>query len=42
MSSYLYFSNNAKDIKDHIYAYMISCQILFQLIVTVFTENLNF
>ena len=41
MSDYLYFPNNLKDKEDHIQAYMISCKIFFQLMVTVFTENLN-
>ena len=41
MSGYLYFPNNFKDIKDHIQADMISCKIFFQLMVTVFKENLN-
>ena len=41
MSGYLYFPNNLKDIKDHIQADMISCKI-FQLMVTVFKEKLNF
>ena len=27
--------------KDHIWAYMTSCKIFFQLMVIVFTENLN-
>ena len=39
MSGYLYFLNNFKDIKDHIWAYMISCKNVFQLMVTVFKEN---
>ena len=41
MSGYLYFPNNLKDIKYHIYADMISCKIFFQLMVTVFKEKLN-
>ena len=41
MSGYSYFPNNLKDIKDHIKAYMISCKIFFQLMVTVFKENQN-
>ena len=41
MSGYLYFPNNLKDIKDHVQAYMISFKIFFQLMVTVFKENLN-
>ena len=41
MSDYLYFPNNLKDIKYHIQAYMISGKIFFQLMVTVFKENLN-
>ena len=41
MSGYLYFRNNLKYMKDHIQAYMISCKIFFQLMVTVFKENLN-
>ena len=41
MSSYSYFPNNLKDIKDHIQADIISCKIFFQLIVTVFKEKLN-
>ena len=40
MSGYLYFPNNLKD-KDHIQTYMISCKIFFQLMITVFKENLN-
>ena len=41
MSGYLYFSNNLKDIKDHIQADMVSCKIFFQIMVTVFKEKLN-
>ena len=41
VSDYLYFPNNLKDIKDHIWAYRISLKIFFQLMVTVFKENLN-
>ena len=41
MSGYLYFPKNLKDIKDHIYAYIISSKFFFQLMVTVFKENLN-
>ena len=41
ISGYLYFPNNLKDIKDHVQAYMISFKIFFQLMVTVFKENLN-
>ena len=41
MSGYLYFLNNLNDIKDHIEAYVISCKIFFQLMVTAFKENLN-
>ena len=41
MSGYLYFPNELKDIKDHIYTYLISFEIFFQLMVTVFKENLN-
>ena len=41
LSGYLYFPNNLKDIKDHTQADMISCKIFFQLMVTVFKENLN-
>ena len=41
MSDYLYFPNNLKDKEDHIQAYMISCKIFFQLMVTVFKEKLN-
>ena len=41
MRDYLYFPYNLKDIKDHILAYMISCKIFFQLMVTVSKENLN-
>ena len=41
MSSYLYFSCNSKDIKDHIYVFMICCKTFFQLMVTVFKETLN-
>ena len=40
MSGYLYFSNNLKDIKEHIWAYMITCKIFFQLMVLLFKENL--
>ena len=39
MSGYLYFPNNLKYTKDQ--TYMISCKIFFQLMVTVFKENLN-
>ena len=41
MSGYLYFPNNLKDIKDRIQADMISYKIFFQLMVTIFKENLN-
>ena len=41
VSGYLYFPNNLKDIKYHVQAYMISFKIFFQLMVTVFKENLN-
>ena len=41
MSGYLYFHSNLKYIKDHILALMIRCKIFFQLMVTVFKENLN-
>ena len=42
MSGYLYFPSKLKDIKDHIKkVYMIICKIFFQLMVTVFKENLN-
>ena len=41
MSSYLYFPNNLKEIKGHIYAYMKSFKIFFKLMVTVFKESLN-
>ena len=41
MSSYLYLPSDGKDKKDHIYAYILSCKILFQLTVTVFEENVN-
>ena len=41
MSGYLYFPNNIKDIDDHIQPYMISYKIFFQLMMTVFKENLN-
>ena len=41
INGYFYFPNNLEDIKDHIKAYMISCKIFFQLMVTVFKENLN-
>ena len=41
MSGYLYFPNNIKDIEDHIWAYMISYKIFFQLMITAFKENLN-
>ena len=41
MSGYLYFPNNLKDIEDHIQVYKISYKIFFQLMVTVFKENLN-
>ena len=41
MSGCLYFPNNLKDIEDHIQAYKISYKIFFQLMVTVFKENLN-
>ena len=41
MSSYCYFPNNVIDINDRIQAYMISCKIFLQLMVTVFKQNLN-
>ena len=41
ISGYLYFSNNLKDIKDHMKADIISYKIFFQLMVTVFKEKLN-
>ena len=41
MSDYLYFPKNLKDTKDHIYAYIIGFKFFFQLMVTVFKENLN-
>ena len=34
-------NDDGKDKKDHIYAYILSCKILFQLTVTVFEENVN-
>ena len=40
MSGCLYFPNNLEDIKDNIKAYRICWEILFQLMVTVFKENL--
>ena len=39
MSNYLYFLANVKDIKDHILAYVISCKIFFQLMVTEFQKK---
>ena len=42
VSDYLYFPNNLKDIKDHIWAYRISLKIFFQLMVTVFKEGATF
>ena len=41
ISGYLYFSNNLKDIKDHMKADIISYKIFFQLMVTVFKEKLK-
>ena len=42
MISYLYFPNNLmKDIKYHIWTYMMICKIFFRLMVIVFKENLN-
>ena len=41
MSGYLHFPNNLKDIEDHLSAYMISYKSFFELMVTVFKENLN-
>ena len=41
MNGHLYFPNNLKYIKDHIYTYMISYKKFFQLMVRVFKENLN-
>ena len=41
MRGYLYFPKNLKDIKGHIEAYTISCKIFFQLMVTIFKENMN-
>ena len=39
MSGYCYVSNNLKDIKDHIWAYMISYKIFFHSMVTVFKQR---
>ena len=41
MSGHLYFPNNLKEIKKQIKAYMISWKKCFQLMVTVFKENLK-
>ena len=41
MSGYLYFCNKLKNIKDNIPADMISCEIFFELIVTIFKVNTN-
>ena len=41
IGGYVYFPNNLKNIKDHMQAYIISCKIFFQLMVTVFKETLN-
>ena len=43
MSGYLYLPPiySLKDVEDHIETDMIICKIFFQLIVTVFKENLN-
>ena len=40
MSDYLYFSNNLKDIKDHMLDYIVSFKIFLQKKVT--TSKLNF
>ena len=41
MSSYLYFPNNLKDIKNNIDTYIISCKIFFQENITVSSKNMN-
>ena len=41
MSSYLYFPNNLRDIKDNIDTYVISCKIFFQENVTISSKNMN-
>ena len=41
MSSYLYFLNNLRDIKDNIDTYIISCKLFFQENVTVSSKNIN-
>ena len=41
MSGYLYFPDKLKDIKYHLLANMISFEIFFQLMVTIFKEKLN-
>ena len=41
MSGYLYFPDKLKDIKYHLQANMISFEIFFQLMVTIFKEKLN-
>ena len=41
MSSYLYFPNNLRDIKDNIDTYIISCKIFFQENVTISSKNMN-
>ena len=41
MSDYLYFSNNFKDIKDHMLDYIVSCSIFLKLKVTASKENIN-
>ena len=41
MSSYLYFQNNLKDIKDQIYDYIISCKFFLQQKVEVSKESMK-
>ena len=41
MSDYLYIPNNLKDIKDHIWDYIVCCKIFLQWKVTVSKENMN-
>ena len=41
MSDYLYFSNNLKEIKNHMLDYIVSCKIFLQSKVTASKENMN-
>ena len=41
MKDNLYFPNKLKDIKNHIWHYIVSCEIFLQWKVTVSKENMN-